>query len=157
VVASSKPVTAPVAVPATPTANAPLRTFEEVLALLPIGMKVTERGKLTVVGREEATRALDNSASGRTAIFRVTVDQTRAHPAGGYEFMVSTPPTPYRLQGANILGRIEAKFRSSQAAQRPRATKGALIGIRGLIGKVAVTGPDLTPVLVITVEEAQME
>ncbi len=156
-IATAPATTVPAAAKPLPIIDRPLRTIEDLVALLPVNAKLTEAGKLTAAGAAEAARLIEHSAIGKTVSFRITVDQTKPYREDGYAYAVVSPSMPLRIQANPILVKIEAKLRSSQSATVSRVPKGTTMMLRGVVGAVAVVGSESPPVLVLSLEDAQVQ
>jgi|GEM_PF-5447091 len=161
--AATSPTPAPAAgKPASVTPPAPsdgvIRKLDDFLAQVPKGVSLSANGRLTADGMRQATQYFEQWGLGRAAGLRIAVEQSRPFVDDGYEFLVTAAPFPFRIQGASVNARIEAKFRSNQNAQRARmASKGAAVNVRGIIGKVAFVGTAIQPEIVFTLEDASLE
>ena len=106
---------------------------------------------------EEANRLLDGRAAGKSALFRIVVDEIVGHREDGYAFLVKGQSVPMRLHGEAVVASIQTRFRASNSAALSRVSKGTTLNVRGTVTKAALSSADRSMRFTVVLDEAQTQ
>jgi hypothetical protein len=150
----SKPL--PPAPPAQPAAR-DVRSIEEVLAGVPLSLKISTAGKINPVALEDLNRTLDQRNAGKAAALRLVVEDIVGYRDDGYAFLVNSQGVPVRINGEPCTAIVKARFRANQSASLGKLTKGATLNVKGTITNAEVSFVDRGLRLQVTLDESQSQ
>jgi hypothetical protein len=138
----------------TPTGTA-VRSLNEILLPLPVGIDLLKAGQLNVAGIEAANTWLASTFVNRPVSMRMALEAAQAFTEEGYAFKAIGKSVPVTSRGVTIPAQLVAQFRAGPAAALATVSKGRELPVRGVIQKVVIEGRGRSIVLTVTVAEAQ--